>query len=97
MCIFGRKAYPQREPNPLFSTSFYFRGPEVRDARLNAFAHYLHYGWQQGRDSNTLFDHDWYVQQSQDVAEQGCNPLLYYWLHGAFEGRDPDPLFNSAW
>jgi len=43
-----------------------------------------------------VFDADFYLSQSPDVAAAGQNPLMHYIEHGATEGRDPNPYFKTA-
>ncbi len=44
-----------------------------------------------------LFDTDYYLQQSPDVAESRVNPIVHYVFWGAFEGRRPNRLFDPAY
>lgn len=46
---------------------------------------------------SALFDAGWYVENYQDVAARGADPLQHYVKYGAREGRDPNRLFNSTW
>ena len=43
-----------------------------------------------------LFSADWYLDQYQDVAAAGQDPLEHYLLYGAEEGRDPGPEFSTT-
>ncbi len=43
-----------------------------------------------------LFSSDWYLDQYQDVAAAGVDPLQHYLSHGAVEGRDPGPVFSTS-
>ncbi len=43
-----------------------------------------------------LFSADWYLDQYQDVAAAGQDPLEHYLLYGADEGRDPGPGFSTT-
>lgn len=42
-----------------------------------------------------LFDAAWYLQQNDDVARTGADPLLHYLLRGSWERRSPHPLFSE--
>ncbi|MGM0768001.1 MAG: hypothetical protein ACQEV6_08250 [Pseudomonadota bacterium] len=44
-----------------------------------------------------LFDETWYLEQYQDVAEAGLNPIEHYLKAGAYEGRNPSETFDTAW
>ncbi len=44
-----------------------------------------------------LFDKEWYLSHSQDVADAGICPILHYVTHGWKEGRSPNPLFDAQW
>jgi O-antigen biosynthesis protein len=43
-----------------------------------------------------LFSAEWYLDQYQDVAVAGQDPLEHYLLYGAAEGRDPGPKFSTT-
>ncbi len=43
-----------------------------------------------------VFDATYYLDQNQDVATAGVDPLKHYLIAGAFEARNPNPLFDSA-
>ena len=42
-----------------------------------------------------LFSAVWYLDQYQDVADAGVDPVQHYLSHGAAEGRDPGPEFST--
>lgn len=71
--------------------------PDVVGAGLDPLAHFLRYGWREGRWPNRYFDTPWYVAENPDVAEAGLNPLLHYLRHGDLEGRRPHPLVDPVW
>ena len=43
-----------------------------------------------------LFSADWYLDQYQDVAAAGVDPIEHYLSYGAAEGRDPGPDFSTS-
>ena len=43
------------------------------------------------------FDAEYYLEQNQDVAAAGWDPVLHYVLHGASEGRNPHPMFDTRY
>lgn len=47
--------------------------------------------------AHPLFDALWYLDQNQDVASSGVDPLLHYITQGWREGRNPNPLFDTNW
>jgi glycosyl transferase family 61 len=47
--------------------------------------------------SSEFFDHDYYLKNNPDVAENGVDPALHYLRYGGFEGRKPSPEFHSGW
>jgi hypothetical protein len=61
--------------------------PEIARAGLDAYSHYLSYGWKEGRDPSASFDTTLYLLQNPDVAAAGLNPLLHYLNYGQAEGR----------
>lgn len=72
------------------------QNPDVSAAGVDAITHYMQWGWQEGRDPNSLFDTDWYLTINRDVAEAGLNPLEHYMLYGWQEGRDPSAKFDTT-
>jgi len=88
----------RKRPNPLFDAAYYLeRYPDVAVRGQDAYAHYLRFGADEGRDPNPLFDTKWYYERYPDVKKAGFNALLHYYLMGAEEGRDPHPLFCTRW
>ncbi|MFC7474740.1 hypothetical protein ACFQS7_10270 [Dankookia sp. GCM10030260] len=65
--------------------------PEIARAGLDAYAHYLNYGWKEGRDPSASFDTTLYLLQNPDVARAGLNPLVHYLDYGQAEGRPAHP------
>jgi hypothetical protein len=56
---------------------------------MDPFAHYLQFGWKEGRDPSSTFDTNLYLEANADVAAAGINPLLHFLQSGAAEGRIP--------
>ena len=84
--------------NPLFDERWYLeKYGDIRLSGWDAYAHYLRFGADEGRDPNPLFDTKWYYERYPDVKNAGFNALLHYYLKGAEEGRDPHPLFCTRW
>ncbi len=82
--------------HPLFDSHYYLENyPDVREADLDPFLHYLRFGAPEGRNPNRMFDTKWYLEQYSDVRSAGTNPLIHYFSFGASEGRDPHPLFST--
>ena len=73
------------------------RYPDVAAAGADPLAHFLDYGWREGRDPGPLFDTDWYLNAYRDVAAAGVNPVAHFVAHGAAELRRPNPLFDPHW
>jgi hypothetical protein len=70
--------------------------PDVAAKRGDPLAHYLDYGWGEGRRPNPLFDPAWYLERYPDVAEAGKEPLGHYAESGWREGRLPSPNFDAV-
>ena len=47
-------------------------------------------------EKSPLFDRDWYLSASPDLAARGGDPVLHYLRWGAAEGRNPGPDFDTA-
>jgi len=81
----------------LFFRDWYLaQNPDVEQARVNPFIHFLRHGGFEGRDPNPYFDSDWYLQQNPDIAQSDLNPLVHYLRYGARAGRDPSPEFHTT-
>ena len=50
-------------------------------------AHYLEYGWKEGRNPSERFDSKIYLNENLDVQNGQLNPLYHYEKFGKFEGR----------
>lgn len=69
--------------------------PDVAAAGLDAVEHFNSYGWQEGRDPNSLFDVTYYLSMNSDVSAAGINPLAHYLEFGWIEGRNPSKYFST--
>lgn len=82
---------------PLFDAPFYLAAyPDVAASGLDPQAHYMTWGWTEGRDPNPYFDTDGYLAAYPDVAATGINPLEHYAVYGWHEGRDPSASFDTV-
>ena len=89
---------PGRDPNAMFSTSWYAaRYPDAAADGLTPLADYVLRGVALGRDPGPLFATRWYLSANPDVAAAGINPLGHYLDWGVGELRDPSPVFDSVW
>ena len=81
-----------RDPNPMFSTSWYLTTyPDVVAAGVHPLEHYFADGASEGRDPGPGFDSDWYLATNADVRVAGVNPLGHFLTAGIHEGRRPRP------
>jgi hypothetical protein len=72
----------------LFDADLYYRKySDVRFAKLDAFEHYMTYGWREGRVASDTFDSGYYSEAHSDVAAGNLNPLMHYASFGVFEDR----------
>jgi hypothetical protein len=64
-----------------FDAAFYLnRYPDVAEARVDPFEHYLLYGYREGRDPSPDFDTKFYLHRYLD-GELDQNPLLHFRAH----------------
>jgi glycosyltransferase involved in cell wall biosynthesis len=64
-----------------FDAAFYLaRYPDVAEARVDPFEHYLLYGYREGRDPSPDFDTRFYLHRYLD-GELDQNPLLHFRAH----------------
>lgn len=84
--------------SPLFEFRYYSaQAGIVFNSVDEAAEHYFLVGWPNRIDPSSLFRTDWYLQQYQDIREDGINPLLHYVTKGWAEGRRANSLFHSGW
>ncbi|MBN8977046.1 MAG: hypothetical protein J0I08_11250 [Rhizobiales bacterium] len=60
-----------------------------------AYNHYEQFGWHEGRNPNSLFDVNGYLDAHDDVRAAGVDPLTHYDDFGWKEGRDPSGAFDT--
>ncbi|WP_159656133.1 glycoside hydrolase family 99-like domain-containing protein [Vibrio atypicus] len=71
-----------------FDENYYIENyPDVKEAPISPFEHYLNYGWSEGRNPSEDFDSYGYLNEHPDVADAGLNPLYHYVVWGQYEGR----------
>lgn len=81
----------------LFNAAYYLaHNPDVADAGVDPYTHYMTIGWHEGRNPSSLFDTTWYLAHNPDVAAAGVNPLQHFETFGWREGRDPSASFSVA-
>jgi GT2 family glycosyltransferase len=92
-----RRAREMALAAPYFDADFYrsryadMNGPDDR-----MLAHYMIYGWREGRNPSAQFSTRYYLEANEDVAQAGVNPLLHYIEQGQDEGRLPLPAEQVA-
>jgi glycosyltransferase involved in cell wall biosynthesis len=69
---------------------------DIREAKLDPLAHYLHHGGGEGRRPGPAFDSRWYLGQNPDVAAANLNPLVHFLVAGRREGRTPSATAPKA-
>jgi hypothetical protein len=76
-----------------FDAGFYLRRyPDVGEARMNPFLHYLLHGAAEGRKPAPWFDPDHYLTQSPEARRRGGEPFTDFLTYGLREGARPHPL-----
>lgn len=78
------------------STYYLDSNQDVAAAGLDAVEHFNSYGWQEGRDPNSLFDVSFYLEANPDISAAGVNSLTHYLEFGWSEGRDPSADFCTS-
>ena len=77
----------------LFDKNWYLaNNPDVAQAKVNPWLHYLRYGGFEGRDPGPNFCSGWYLDTYKDVKEARINPLIHYSRYGRAERRMAQPL-----
>ena len=81
-----------------FDASYYLeKNPDVKDAGLDPFQHFMQFGFREGRNPHPLFNTSYYLEKNPDVKDAGLNPLAHFLEFGIYEGRNPHPLFNTSY
>lgn len=62
---------------------------DVKKEGINAFEHYINYGWKEARNPNEWFDVNFYLENNIDIKNANIEPLSHYLLYGRYEGRLP--------
>jgi len=73
-----------------FSSAYLQANPDVAQAGMNPWEHFVRYGAKEGRALDTAgdkFDASRYLSQNADVLQAGLDPLMHYVQYGAAEGR----------
>ena len=76
----------------LFDQTFYLtKYPDVANANIDPYTHFMIFGWKENRDPNLYFSTNFYKSVNPDVREENKNPLTHYNEFGIAELRDPSP------
>lgn len=80
-------------PIPEFDAEYYLKTyPDIAQAKVDPFEHYLHFGYREGRNPSTDFDTRFYIQRYlKGSLDQ--NPLVHYLERahlGGYHTRAPD-------
>jgi hypothetical protein len=75
--------------------AFYRTIYEDVGAAGDAFRHYAHEGWREGRDPAPWFSTQRYLEANPDVARARLEPLHHYLTRGRFEGREVYPSAHA--
>lgn len=88
-----KKIEKKLRASSLFDAAYYLeRNPDVANAGVNPYVHYLRHGATEGRDPHPLFDTSFYLEQKPRAAEMGVNPLLHFLEEGPTEEFNPVPM-----
>lgn len=78
-----------------FDEGWYLRSyPDVAQAGLDAFEHYLRHGRMEGRQPGPYFDAAYYLEKNPDLQAAGIDPLSHFCTRGWRESRLPTSGFN---
>ncbi len=81
----------------LFDINYYLANyPDVRESALDPAAHFMSYGWREGRRPNPYFDCAWYAT-TYLAPDRPENPLLHYIVSGERAGHRPIVYFDPSW
>jgi hypothetical protein len=73
-----------------FSESYYLSTySDIRNSKVGALEHFVHTGWREHRNPNSMFDTGFYVSRNSDIRDLNINPFWHYLVAGRAEGRLP--------
>ncbi|MCL2470163.1 MAG: hypothetical protein FWF25_00260 [Propionibacteriaceae bacterium] len=86
----------QADLHVLFDLDYYVKhNPDVVEAGIDPYQHYLHFGAKEERQPSVLFDPAYYCRR---VASMDMPSVKHFLLIGAFESMNPLPRgFDSEW
>lgn len=71
-----------------FDANFYLKTyPDIAQAGINPFEHYVSWGWRENRLPNSWFDPAYYLGAYADAKSEDKDPLLHFVEVGQFEKR----------
>jgi GT2 family glycosyltransferase len=78
-----------------FDADYYLaRNPDIADAGMRPFEHYVNWGAAENREAHPLFAAAWYAARHPDAARAG-GAIRHYAAFGWRERRDPHPAFAA--
>lgn len=79
-----------------FDAVFYLeKYPDIAEASVDPFDHYMNLGWREGRDPSAEFSTSFYIVSYPDVMAAGKNPFAHWVLVGEAERRLGRPVANT--
>lgn len=79
-----------------FDEEYYLvRNPDVVNAGVTPFQHYVHWGAAENRVAHPLFDPAWYVERYREAARFPGGAIRHYATYGWRERLDPHPAFAA--
>lgn len=87
-----KKPGPTEDIRPHFDETFYRnRNSDLEGSQIDPVAHYLEFGWKEGRDPSPYFSTQYYLESNPDVQAKSdeINPFWHYVMTGKNEGRLP--------
>jgi GT2 family glycosyltransferase/glycosyltransferase involved in cell wall biosynthesis len=69
--------------------------PDVKLDGIDAWQHFLEFGFIEIRNPNKIFDASWYLKNYPDVRDSGIPAIIHYVRYGAKELRNPGPTFDA--
>ena len=67
---------------------------DVAQAGVDPLAHFIEFGWREGRDPNPYFSTKAYLEENPDVESADIDPFYHYIVAGRAEGRRPRPMLG---
>ncbi len=81
-----------------FDSEYYLsQRPDVKQAGVNPYQHFLSNGWKEKANPNAFFNTAYYLTNNPDVVTASINPFTHFLSNGWKESRNPSSKFDISY